>query len=357
MKIGILTFHRADNYGAVLQCYALQTFLRQQGHDAYVLDYRQPYLEYMYHSSVFRQILSQLKNSKKIDLERILIKKNINSCFQSFRDKFLYVDNRKFCKYNRIPTDYDAYLIGSDQVWSYSVCGNVVDPVYWGDFCRLVKGKVISFAASSAVEKFKSWGEEDIREKLQNFNSISVREPVLKDYLQNFTDKDITVLSDPTLLLDNDSWSVIADSSKLQLPPKYILLYSVRDYNNYNQLVKEKAEHLSQKMEVPLIEMGRSYIYSPEDFLKLIKHATFFITSSFHGTVFANIFRINYSTIAYGDGNDARYTNLLDRLNMNHCLHGIHENVDFANINYLDIDEKLNLFKLQAQTFVNISIK
>lgn len=45
MKIGILTFHRAINYGAVLQCYALSEVLKKMGHDVFVIDYRQPRVE------------------------------------------------------------------------------------------------------------------------------------------------------------------------------------------------------------------------------------------------------------------------------------------------------------------------
>ena len=44
MKIGILTFHCAHNYGAVLQCYAMQEFLRSQGHDVEIINYRPNYL-------------------------------------------------------------------------------------------------------------------------------------------------------------------------------------------------------------------------------------------------------------------------------------------------------------------------
>ena len=48
MRIGILTFHRAHNYGAVLQCYALQETLKRMGHDVQVIDYRQPWIEDFY---------------------------------------------------------------------------------------------------------------------------------------------------------------------------------------------------------------------------------------------------------------------------------------------------------------------
>ena len=64
MKIGILTFHRAHNYGAVLQCYALQEILQRLGYDVYVIDYRQPTLEYAYKYWNFRTILESLRSPK-----------------------------------------------------------------------------------------------------------------------------------------------------------------------------------------------------------------------------------------------------------------------------------------------------
>ena len=48
MKVGILTFHRAHNFGAMLQCYALQEYLTKKGLNVEVIDYRQPYIETLY---------------------------------------------------------------------------------------------------------------------------------------------------------------------------------------------------------------------------------------------------------------------------------------------------------------------
>lgn len=51
MKVGIITYHRAHNYGAVLQCYALQEVLKRMGHDTQIIDYRQPFIEKLYNLS------------------------------------------------------------------------------------------------------------------------------------------------------------------------------------------------------------------------------------------------------------------------------------------------------------------
>lgn len=352
MRIGILTFHRADNYGAVLQCYALQEFLKRLGYQVYVLDYRQSYIEFMYHRSKFRLMASQLLRSKTIDFSGNMQKGVVNKKFEFFRESFFDVHPSSFSDISKMPKDLDAYIVGSDQVWSYSVCGDCADSIYYGDFKKLTKGKVISYAASGSIKTFGSWSSYELEKKLKNFDSISVREESLKEHLKDYTDTPISVNIDPTLLIDAEQWNKVADSSALDLPKEYILLYSVRNFNGYNEILEQKARTISESKRIPLIILGSMSVYGPNDFIKLIKNASFFITSSFHGTVFANIFRKDYATIVYDDGLDDRYVNLLNSIGMNHCLYSIEDRLEIKKVEYYDMDNKLKALREKAIDYI-----
>ena len=130
MRIGILTFHRAHNYGAVLQCYALQKVLATMGHDAVVIDYRQPYVESQYASFNWQYFLDQLVNFRLLTMLRYFakVRKNVirAAVFRRFRNRHLSVSSK--CGSGQIPL-YDCYVIGSDQVWSLH-CTKYADDVY-----------------------------------------------------------------------------------------------------------------------------------------------------------------------------------------------------------------------------------
>ena len=139
MKIGILTFHRTLNYGAVLQCYALQELFRQRGHQVEVIDYRIQSVENE------RKLisLSILKSSKgfviKIKyLVRNLLtyrtRKKAISSFNSFIERRLELSS-PVEGIDGVPSNYDCILFGSDQIWNPKLCGGF-DPVFWGQFSK-----------------------------------------------------------------------------------------------------------------------------------------------------------------------------------------------------------------------------
>ena len=45
MKIGIITFHNAYNYGAVLQAFATQSYIESLGHEAEIIDYHNKWID------------------------------------------------------------------------------------------------------------------------------------------------------------------------------------------------------------------------------------------------------------------------------------------------------------------------
>ena len=151
MKIGIITFHRAVNYGAILQLWALYTYLRNIGHDVFVIDYRCQSVEDTYKIISF-DILRRKKTRGKIDylLSHIMNIWNIRSRnikFNSFlQEKF------NFLSVNQIPT-MDIVIAGSDQIWNPYLT-NGLDEFYTLQNCLFDKVRKIGYAISGEPSCF-----------------------------------------------------------------------------------------------------------------------------------------------------------------------------------------------------------
>lgn len=182
MRIGILTFHRACNYGAVLQCYALQQFLVSEGHDVEVVDYRQRDVERVY--AVFRpwHWIKQVLRCRKyafVYLYRIPQRIRAKVSFGLFLSKYLKLS--KPCTLADMPQGYDLYVIGSDQLWNQHITWGI-DQVYWGNF-DAGNAKLITYAVSSSMKCFEKIDHRYIKESIKRFSAISCREKCLCDYL------------------------------------------------------------------------------------------------------------------------------------------------------------------------------
>ena len=130
MKIGILTFHCAHNYGAVLQCYALQEMLKGMGHTVEIIDYRPDYLRMPFDVINLHRIQSRnlLRLVKSIILETLSLSQRIirHRKFDSFIKYYLNLSRSV-----GISSDYDVYVMGSDQIWNPKIT-NGFDGVYFG---------------------------------------------------------------------------------------------------------------------------------------------------------------------------------------------------------------------------------
>lgn len=352
MKVGILTFHIADNYGAVLQCFALQKFLENLGHEVKVLDYQQSFLKRIYRKSDLRMFFANLLIGHRFEPIKLIKRNKTIRKFNDFRAKYLNIDIQTFNKVEKIPNDLGLYVIGSDQLWNYKVCGDIYDPLYWGSFKKLVSGKVASYAVSTSVESLQEMPKELLTEYLSNFDAISVREDKLIPTIKKFTDKKTVSNVDPTLLLSSCEWDNVVDSSNIELPREYILVYTVRNYFGNCSSILQKAKSLSDKLGIPVIEINTKKNYSPEDFLKLIKNANYVMTSSFHASVFSVIFKRNLTAYIYNDPSDERYVNLLKMLHLEDCLAPMtYTPTSIPSIDYSNVEEYLRKFKTDSKAY------
>lgn len=323
MKIGILTFSAAVNYGAVLQAYALKSTLEYMGHDAHVIDYRPKYLTECYKVIGTRPALRRLVTISGI--------KDWCLFFNTVRRRWLR--NKRFCKFKRsylsldtTPVDtlnsvYDVIICGSDQIWSRYITREF-DPVFFGN---LVKGKtrrVIAYAGSFGSSKRIEGYEEDFIQLLGGLDAISAREHTLNEFIKNKSNGTLecTTVLDPTLIAPRESF--IKLSGKRYLAESYLLYFDL--FNDHK--LRLRARKIAKEKSLRFIEVSTYHEYvangklfspvGPDKLLSLVRHADMVITTSFHCTVFSIIFERQFLTFEFEEKSNDRILNLLSMIDL-----------------------------------------
>lgn len=317
MRIGILTYHYAYNYGAVLQCYALQEYLTSLGHVVEVIDYRNSYVMSCYKNFNFAHI--KRKNP-------IILLRNLYHEFRYYKVRKQRADNfNNFikAKLNLVSIKaiqdfpFDLIVVGSDQVWNYSLT-NGFDEFYWGDFSK----PAITILASYAASMQDMWPVEFndiISSKLRNFDYISARERSTANKLKVLApNKTVEQVIDPTLLFSVAQWDEIVEAPKINEP--YLLLYQV----NPSSKAVDIANHIAKERNLKVVSLsaesdGRNspicVCASPGEFVGLVKFASFVVCTSFHATVFSLLYKKPFYSVKV-EGSNARVETLLSSLGM-----------------------------------------
>lgn len=361
MRIGILTFHCAHNYGAVLQAYALQQYLIGLGHNVDVVDYKPRWI---------------VNDYKVINDWRRFVSKNPLKCVRKTVEavKYTYLAPKRYMRFdkfinehlhlsfpllnNRIPENYDVYIVGSDQIWNPGITGGF-DDNYFAYF-PFSKGrkKYISYAASMETSCLTDEQKEYFRSRLSNLDYISVRENNLLNLIQPLTDKKVYLVLDPTLLVKQTVWNKFIHKNSFN--KKYLLLYGTADNRIYAY-----ARKLAQKLDLEILGLsfgitGRKFDYqtaSPEQFISAFKYAEFVLTSSFHGTAFSIIFNKEFFTLRLGLGRDTRSESLLNTLGLSNRIVSFDSGIDLTGkIDWKATNKLLEIKRKESIDFINMSL-
>lgn len=356
MRIGILTFHRANNYGAQLQCYALCRALSNLGHNAEVIDYRQPVIEKSYCKVGLKDFnpLRPVRFLKSLFLPQTLTR-NIRHCrFVSFRNKYINCSEKIFTPDNKVIEEYDVIFIGSDQLWN-SKWTNGLDDYYWGNFRHPVNTVIASYAVSIGKTDIDEEEKEKIKQLLDNFDFLSVRENSLKSLINNLSNKDVKVTIDPTFLLSKEEWMKFVKPEK----KKYVLIYPLIHTEETISIGKQIAKE--NNMDYVIIDFqshwkpikNHKQFEDPATFLNLIANAEYVVTSSFHGTAFSVIFEKQfYSVVARGAIN-TRISSLLNTLGLENRIISIEDfPLTMESIVYNELNEEKSQLVNQSMNFI-----
>lgn len=299
-SVGIINFHRANNYGAVLQAYAIMRAVSNLGYRAEIIDFIPEALILNYQAKTeFRKLVKQLgilratrSFIKRLPGKRVrAIRERL---FTEMREEFLILSREKYSApedLRKNPPKYDAYITGSDQVWNPSMKKARGDS-YFLDFVDDGFLKV-SYAASIA-EPVPSDLVNEYARLIKRFDFISVREKSAKEFLRPLVEKDIEVTLDPTLLLSEKEWAELMKNNPVN--SKYILVYDLAR----SKMLTQGANEISLKTRYPIVSFSSSRNYrnglysfassSPGEFLSLIRDAEVVLSSSFHGVAFSVVF-------------------------------------------------------------------
>lgn len=298
MKIALITVQNANNYGAILQAFAMQEVLKKFG-DVEVLHYKNRHISRSFDLIRFKPTIHGLLGSGK-DVCRVFPRYRVIKKFKRFIAESLNLtDNMDYA--GLVSAEgYDLYVAGSDQIWNPDCVGSSgkLDLGYFLDFVPSNIRK-ISYASSMGSYRYTDKQSEQVKSLLSSFNSLAVREEDTQKYLQILVEKPVKHVLDPTLLLKKNEWrNLLSLGAGNSNSNKYILLYTVPKVPLLREVVSFYSKLLN--LEVISIDQGLSagakvdrHIRDagPLEFIELFDNAEFIITDSFHGTCFSLIFQ------------------------------------------------------------------
>lgn len=342
MNIGILTYHACYNYGACLQAYALQQTIKKKYKFCKIIDYQSkklieinhPFCKTPKHPKEFVKNITRIPYYRDLNMRQALFEDFINNeldlTLRCSNDK----EVREECE------RFDCIVCGSDQTWNLDPSIRYETPLYYLNFPK--KQRRITYATS-----FGSWVKDfHIREKevlpwIKEFDCLSMRE---ESGVKLLRDKGFTCewVLDPTLLLNKDDYDKVASNRLINEP--YVLLFSWNGAPEAVSITKMvsaklgcKAYYIVPPPRAMFCGIERKLDVGPKEFLSLVKHASFVVTNSFHGTVFSTIYQKPFVS-AIKDIPDARRASLMKQFGLeDHLMNPM--NVDIERIRCTDFEE------------------
>ena len=270
-----MTINVYDNYGNILQKYALHKTLKKFS----------TFTEVLWHYTEHENL------PEKFDLPIEADKQTFAEAIRAY--KFKEFDRRHIKTRFDIPyiedtaDEYDFFVVGSDQVWNPRFASSEF-------FLEFVPPKKrIAFAASIASKELDPRLHEIYRQGISNFPIISVREKKSAEIIYQLTGREVETLLDPVFLLTEKEWLKIAQKPSWfneKYKRGYILAYF------FHEFYKGDMNNLSKNINLPVIYLSDKEnfdhcVVSPEEFLYLVANATVIFTHSFHGTAFSTLLR------------------------------------------------------------------
>lgn len=329
--VGIMTFHKAQNYGSVLQAYALQETILKIGRSCEIIDFsnvrqKEMYLPFIKNNN-FRHLVRNIITSFHLRT----FERHYHD-FEMFLDKYLLLSADSYSAFENlvgIEKKYKCLVAGSDQIWNVK-CYDADDAYFLG-FAKDVKK--VAYAPSFGAKNLLTYAKDVNKYKnyLLDYSAISVREKNGQKWLKELLGYKVPIYVDPTFLLTKEEWEKMIGNPIIQ--KDYILYYSF----HYSLQISKIVKKLSKKFGLPvyILSARAQYYYGgqalgfklvqhsgPLEFLNVIKYANIVFTNSFHGVAFSTIlhkkFYFLYGSIQNKD--DDRATFLIEQLGIQDCV-------------------------------------
>lgn len=306
-KIGILTFCNANNYGALLQAFAMQEYLSKA--ESVEL------INLSFNSKL--KLGSNISIAKK-GIHRRILDKIRREKIEEYRKKYLKISSTRINGDSQIrkkDLEYDCYIVGSDQVWNTDITNQT--KAFFLDFINS-KNK-IAYAASYGKKDLNTLEKKWTYEELNKFSAISVREKESSQYINEEFNLNSKVVCDPVFLLKQEEW-IKKLNLKNKPQKKYILVY----YMEASEQIKNVIDSAKLKYKIPVFALcggtqrlkGIKHLecVGVEGFVQKIMNASLIITNSFHASAFSMIFKRKFIVVEHSKWN-IRLDNLLQLAN------------------------------------------
>jgi Polysaccharide pyruvyl transferase len=309
MKIGVMTFWDSnDNYGQVLQCYALQKYLINLGHEVFLIRYR--FKNDFAHRSLLQKLtdfrtalnrISEIVRAKVIRFSDSAISRD----FDGFRRDYLTLSELSYDSYNDLvvnPPLADVYLVGSDQVWNFPEQHTQILRAFFLDFGASDIHR-LSYAASFGKSEVTEDFIATISPLIRKFSYVSVREKSGIDICSQCGIQNPEWVVDPTMLLSAEDYSDIIPSitneCETPKPRDYVFVYMLANTCDFSMKSMKKwaSRHGLSIVYVTGNNQLDPYLKNNPSiggWLSLILNAKFVVTNSFHCSVFSTLFSIPF---------------------------------------------------------------
>lgn len=370
-KIAILTQPLGSNYGGIIQNYALQKVLNDNGYIPETINRTAGKVASNFLSFKI-ELAYKFKNIEGIPLDSVYTKRKVLQHTFSFMKKYIKMTkvldtNAKLEEYFK-NNMYDVYIVGSDQTWRPKYSPNIY--TYYLDFLKDNKAKRVAYASSFGTDEWEYTPEQQqvCIALAQQFDAISVREDSGIDLCNNYLNAKAYLVVDPTLLLSAEDYSIIINSPKVN---KGLFTYVLDKASSKEHFIKKCSEKLQlsvtnnqAKYSLYSNESKKivDYILPPlEGWLQGFRDAEFVITDSFHGMVFSIINQKPFFALVNKERGASRFTSLLGQLGLlDRLIYDVNEfdyNLLQQEIDYTKVYEKLNPLKQKSLNYLLNSLK
>ena len=350
-RVGIITFHCSNNFGAMLQAFALKTYLQQSGIKTDLVRYEPPFMTGRHWWFPYVPIEGR---KKRLEWEKKAWKSHLRMGMDFFRQRANY--NRFKRKYlirrfqrkllfsgqlKWLP--YSCYVVGSDQIWNPDITYGL-RKAYFGAFDNKRKKRVIAYAASLGGAALAEQHKQEFSGLVRRVDTISVREEEAISYVENCSQKKVISVLDPVFLLEKESWQQV---EKVPDRKGYVLVYTAE----WNKELQEYALALAKEKNLPAVILRASkwgedvgfeadYISGPSEFLGYIHNADYVVTNSFHAIAFSIIYQKKFLAFLHSN-RGARIRNILHIHELEGRLYNKEENTQIdAAVNWDRVIER-----------------
>lgn len=358
---GILTFHKAINYGAVLQAYALRTAIEQMGEPCSVINYAGEKM--LRESKTFYFPRNASVVSRAIALYRLPMRARTVRKFNSFLSHHLNLSGpilSDAAGLEALSSQYDHFITGSDQVFNYKGTGE--DFNFYLEFEKS-KEKKIAYAPSFGLSEIDEGHRERVANALNDFFALSVREQVGEKIVEDLIGVRPLRVCDPTFLLKKEQWEQLCKAPKYKKP--YVLVYSFGSCH-----LEDTARRIAEEIGGTVVNINRgfptvikgrnvknAYAPGPREFLGLIRNASAVVTNSFHGMALSVLLEKEFyaftNNYANSSATNPRFQTLSESLGLSDRVYSIGTQIERSKIDYAAVKERIEKLRGEGLAFLS----